>query len=188
MTMFGLCQFHCYLTSGCESGHLSLPLCVGRDMFPTDSPQGRGRKKDGCLSQSRAQQFTHGAALWKGLLLWWGSPWFEEAVSQSQGNLWGTNLQPFGLPGPHLLSRNCLGAHICRSLQKECLLLLSMKTTTDRKSRRTLLDSANSHLQSTVFQQSLHYQLCIFDGDEHNIGGASNTDQYISLRTKILLK
>lgn len=55
MTMFGLCQFHCYLTRGCEYGHLSLPLCV----------QGRGRKKDGCLSQSRAQQFTHGAALWK---------------------------------------------------------------------------------------------------------------------------
>ena len=105
MTMFGLCQFHCYLTRGCESGHLSLPLCVGRDMFPTDSPQGRGRKKDGCLSQSRTQQFTHGAALWKRPLLWWGSPWIEGAVSQSQGNLWGTNLQPFGLPGPHLLSR-----------------------------------------------------------------------------------
>ena len=155
MTMFGLCQFHCYLTRGCEYGHLSLPLCV----------QGRGRKKDGCLSQSRAQQFTHGAALWKHPLLWWGSPWIEGAVSQSQGNLWGTNFQPFGLPGPHLLSRNCLGAHICRSLQEECLLLLSMETTTDRKSRRTLLDSANSHLQSTVLQQSLHYQLCMFASD-----------------------
>ena len=99
MTMFGLCQFHCYLTRGCEYGHLSLPLCVGRDMFPTDSPQGRGRKKDGCLSQSRTQQFTHGAALWKHPLLWWGSPWIEGAVSQPQGNLWGTNLQPSGLPG-----------------------------------------------------------------------------------------
>ena len=171
MTMFGLCQFHCYLTRGCESGHLSLPLCVGRDMFPTDSPQGKGRKKDGCLSQSRTQQFTHGAALWKHPLLWWGSLWIEGAVSQSQGNLWGTNLQPFGLPGPHLLSRICLGANIYRSLQKECLLFLSMELSTDRKSTRTLLNSTNSHLQSTVFQQSLHHQLCIFSSDEHNIGG-----------------
>ena len=115
---------------------------------------GAERRMDGCLSQSRTQQSTHRAALWKHPLLWWGSPWIEGAVSQSQGNLWGTNLQPFSLPGPHLLSRNCLGAHICRSLQKECLLFVSMEMTTDRKCTRALLDSTNSHLQSTVFQQS----------------------------------
>ena len=53
MTMFGLCQFHCYLTRGCESGHLSLPLCI----------QGRGRKKDGCLSQQGAAIHSRGCSL-----------------------------------------------------------------------------------------------------------------------------
>ena len=35
--------------------------------------------------------------------------------------------------------------------QKQCLLVVSMKTTTDTKSIRTLFDRANSQLHDTIF-------------------------------------
>ena len=59
MTMSGLCQFHCYLTMICESGHPSLPLCVGHDMFPTDSPECRGRKEDGWMPLPEQDSAIH---------------------------------------------------------------------------------------------------------------------------------
>lgn len=40
----------------------------------------------------------------------------------------------------------------------------SMETTT--KSTVTLFGRTNSQLQNTLFQQSHHYQLCIFTNDE----------------------
>jgi len=41
-----------------------------------------------------------------------------------------------------------------------------MEATADAKSRVTLLDRANSQLQNTVFQDSLHHEMCVFTSDK----------------------
>jgi len=63
------------------------------------------------------------------------------------------NVQCFGLTGPSWVKRNCLGLHIQRLLQKQCLPFISTETTSDTASTVTLLDRANSQLQNTVLQQ-----------------------------------
>ena len=50
---------------------------------------------------------------------------------------------------------------IHRLLWMYCLLFISMKTMTDRKSSIMLLDRENSQLQNAVFQHSHHHYLCI---------------------------
>jgi len=45
------------------------------------------------------------------------------------------------------------------SLRKQCLLFISMETTTDIKSTITLFDRANSQLQNIIFQHSQHHYL-----------------------------
>lgn len=59
--------------------------------------------------------------------------------------------QPLGLPGLHLVNRNCLGPPLRRSLQKQCLLFISMETATDTKRTVTLTEqiSATKHYFST---------------------------------------
>ena len=73
-------------------------------------------------------------------------------------------VQPFCFPGQHWV-KNCLGPHIHRSLQKSCLLFISMKTTTDIKST-TWFDCANSQLQNTIFPHTHQHELCTFASDE----------------------
>ena len=63
------------------------------------------------------------------------------------------NVQCFGLTGPSWVKRNCLGLHIQRLLQKQCLPFISTETTSDTASTVILLDRANSQLQNTVLQQ-----------------------------------
>ena len=48
---------------------------------------------------------------------------------------------------------------IGRELQKQCLLFISIETTTDMKSQITPFDGANSQLQNIIFQHS-HNPLC----------------------------
>ena len=50
--------------------------------------------------------------------------------------------------------------------QKQCLLFISLETTTDAKSTITLLDRADSQLQSAAFSHRHHHWLCIFTSDE----------------------
>ena len=54
---------------------------------------------------------------------------------------------------------------VCRLLQKQCLLLISVENTIDTKSTITLFDRANSQ-NKTLFFSSHHHQLSMFTSDE----------------------
>jgi len=58
-----------------------------------------------------------------------------------------------------------LHAQIHRSLWKQCLLFISMETTTDMKRTKTH-DRANSQLQNTIFQHSHHHYIFVSDEQE----------------------
>lgn len=62
--------------------------------------------------------------------------------------------QPLGLPGLHLVNRNCLGPPLRRSLQKQCLLFISMEITTNTKSSITPFDRVLSAVTTIAYALS----------------------------------
>ena len=76
------------------------------------------------------------------------------------------DVQPFGLPGPHWVKRNCFVLRIYKLHRRQWLLFISMETTTDTKSTITRFYRAYSQLQNSIFQHSHHHQLCILSTDE----------------------
>lgn len=81
----------------------------------------------------RMSNFTKSLAKQSNMILW-TRQWSGQFIS------WTTDVQPFVLPWPHGVKRNCLGLHIYRLLWKQCLLFISMGTITDTVSIVTLFD------------------------------------------------
>ena len=72
-------------------------------------------------------------------------------------NLYYIDVQPFGLPWPQGVKRDCLRLHIYQLLQKWCLLFISMESTTNTKCKITMFDRANSQLQNSLFQHTYYH-------------------------------